>query len=425
MTFNPDKTLNRVGLACLGAVAALSACSMPGDPGMMARWGRASGDFAAATHRTAIVLDIDETLSHTDYFDLILQTGRERSRPVRGAREALGELAEHFDLVYLTSRPTYLLPDTANWLEQNGFPPGPVYTADRVAELLNVRRYKTRYLAELQKRHPNACIGIGDRSSDARAYRASGMISIIVNPDGDSHFSSHDVVLRSWADVAGFFEANAGFLGDLQRIRSAVREGRCAFEMPADLRLVRYDDVDDDHGRGKLNRALVKVFPNLRDDAEEQASGAAALRADRDLGEALRMAADRWPEARLADVGFARSGEETVARVELIDDDRLVEAAIDAENGRVLWTRDRNVPGDRLRAASAAATNQTGFDNAIDVASRRVDGRAYRARLRMKHDRPTYEICLLSRRGFWEVDVDARTGEIREVEREWRLVPLR
>lgn len=414
----------QVVLACASVLTTLSACSMPGDPFVSARWGKPSGDLSAAGHRTTIVLDIDDTLSHTDYFDLILQTGREKSRPLRGAGEAVRHLAEQFDLVYLTSRPTYLLPATASWLDRNGFPPGPVYTADRVAELLNVRRYKTRYLAELLKRHPHACIGIGDRSSDARAYRANGMVSVIVNPDEDSHFNSRDVVLRSWSDVAGFFNANAEFLGDPQRIRAAVQAGACPFVMPPELRLVRYDDADDDHGRGKFNRTLVRMFPHLRNDAERQASGAAALQVDCDLRQSVKMAAGKWPDARLAGANFARAGDHTVVKVELIHDEQLVEATLAADDGRLLDTRSRTASHKRLAAASRAAADDVDLAQAIDLASQRVDGRAYRVRLRMEYDRPTYEVSLLSRRGFWEVDVDAGTGSIQEVDRKWRLVPL-
>lgn len=419
-------TLLRSHFACWTLLAAAAAGCGPSSPHFVrfkSRPIQAPQPETGAVGRPVIVLDIDETLSHTDYFDLILQTGREKSRPLRGAKDALVHLSRDFDIVYLTSRPTYLLGETTAWLTDHGFPAGPVYTAGNVAELVSVRTYKTRYLARLLERHPTACIGIGDRGSDADAYRANGMIAIIVNPDEDSDFSSRDIVLRSWTDVDAFFQANARLLKDFRNVRQMVRDGKAAFEIPSHLELVRYDDADDDHGRGKLNRALLKVFPRLRRHADDQAAGAEAVAERRSLAEAIDLAAKRWPHARLMSVSLKTAGNQPVVHLRLIQDQQLITVTLDPVDGRVMSQRSETIPAEASRIAAGFDEHIT-FTQAVEIASERIDGHPYDVRLRMEYRRPTYEVSLLSRKGFWEIDVDAASGGIQEIDHEWRLVPL-
>lgn len=375
--------------------------------------------------RTAVVVDIDETLSDTDYFHLILRTGQEESRPLRHARETLLSLADDFDIIYLTCRPNYLFNDTRRWLVGHGFPDAPVHTANHLTDLLSPRRYKTRHLGELQKKHPNALIGIGDRASDGLAYQNNGMLSIIVNPDDDAHYSSRDVVLRSWKDVAQFFQANADLLQNQESMQRAVTTRRFAWHMPDSIRLVRYDDVDDSEARARLNRAILRVFPNLRDSAARQADGAAALADGCDLRAIFQTVTDRWPRARLVGVRLRRIGGKSVAEIRLIHNERVTLAVLNGRNGEQLWMESSPLGEDIARLmARTDRIPRLSFLEAIELASDRVDGHPYSIQLQSEYRRPTYEVALLCRRGFWEVDVDAASGNLQEVDRKWRLVPL-
>lgn len=420
---NQGKSLRAVVCTVFLLAVAGGGCTSAGPGFLTARAARIA-NAPAPSGRTVVVVDVDETLSDTDYFHLLLRTGHEDSEPLRGASATLNQLARDFEIVYLTSRPTYLLSDTREWLHKNKFPEGPVYTADEVAELVSQRRYKTRYMADLLKLYRNAYIGIGDRASDALAYRANNMLSIIVNPDEDSEFHSKDIVLQSWADVKVFFEANAQTLKDPQHVAQAARADRYAFVMPPGLRLVRYDDVDDDHGRGELNRVLLHLFPKLRRHARNQATAADVLASNSNLRDAIILTLDKWPDAHIIDVRLNRSEGQSVVEIKLAYQNRLVSAAFAENTGKLIRSENGPIPTHASHALELSEGPRISVVQALDIASEKVDGKAYQVELRMEYDRPVYEVSLLSRKGFWEIDVDAATGKVQEVAREWRLVPL-
>jgi len=172
--------------------------------------------------RITIAVDIDETISQTDYEELILRSRDGASDPFHGANRALRALAEDFQILYLTARPRFLLEKTRRWLAEHDFPPGPVFTAPGLRQAVRQSRFKSRVLARLRAEWPHLLIGIGDREGDADAYGANGMLTLIIHKSPESDHGLHSVYFKSWKDIAEFFDANRELLTDADMLRDVI-----------------------------------------------------------------------------------------------------------------------------------------------------------------------------------------------------------
>ncbi|WP_428265001.1 alkaline phosphatase D family protein [Haliangium sp.] len=135
--------------------------------------------------RAHIVLDVDRTLSTSG----ILKRG---SVPYVDAARVVRRLHEHFGVIYLTARPR-LLPHVGlvrDWLREHGFPASQVIMMLSLWDVLPWRhgKYKTRMINHMIARQQHTpVIGIGDRSTDAEAYRAHQLIPIIIADDDERY----------------------------------------------------------------------------------------------------------------------------------------------------------------------------------------------------------------------------------------------
>ena len=125
--------------------------------------------------------------------------------------------------MYLTGRPRSLLDRTRQWLEENEYPAGPVITAPSLRQAMHARTFKLHALHALRENWPNMLIGIGDRPSDAAAYGASEMLTLITSPKRDTEYGVHAIMLRNWKTIGRFFEANRATLADPQRLREVIK----------------------------------------------------------------------------------------------------------------------------------------------------------------------------------------------------------
>jgi uncharacterized HAD superfamily protein len=103
---------------------------------------------------------------------------------VPGSVQCLQELAQRYALVYIGARPAHTLPVTKEWLEQMGFPAGPVYLGETQAERLAL-------VKDLCARFDFSA-GIGDRWDDNELHLEIGCLSIILQ----EHAGAWDRVLR-------------------------------------------------------------------------------------------------------------------------------------------------------------------------------------------------------------------------------------
>ncbi|MBU7024992.1 MAG: L-2-amino-thiazoline-4-carboxylic acid hydrolase [Theionarchaea archaeon] len=95
-----------------------------------------------------------------------------KDRPVQGSVQWLQELSSHYTIVYLGARPASTLLYTEAWLENMGFPKGPVF----LAETLEERRTLVQEVSE----RFDIIAGIGDRWDDNELHGEIGCLSIIV-----------------------------------------------------------------------------------------------------------------------------------------------------------------------------------------------------------------------------------------------------
>jgi len=175
--------------------------------------------------RTVVIVDIDGTICRTDYEDVVFDGEDDESKPVPMSRRVLMALAEDCNIGYLTVRPQFLLDKTRQWLAAKGYPRGPVFVAPSARKVLERRRYKTEALRRLRHDWPNVLIGIGNTDSDAYAYGANEMLTVIVGREPDDDFGRHAFVFGDWEAAGGFWAANRALFASPNRLARVIREG--------------------------------------------------------------------------------------------------------------------------------------------------------------------------------------------------------
>lgn len=172
--------------------------------------------------RVIVVVDIDDTISRTDFDDVIFDETDEDSRPLADAPRVLRTIADDFHVVYLTARPVFLLDKTRGWLRRNEFPDGPVLVSHRKRDLIRQGAYKRRALKRLRETWPAMLVGIGDRKGDAEAYGANGMLTLILNPGEDDDFGGHALRMANWRAIEALFKVNRGLLMSPEHLRDVI-----------------------------------------------------------------------------------------------------------------------------------------------------------------------------------------------------------
>jgi phosphatidate phosphatase PAH1 len=127
-------------------------------------------------------------------------------QPNEGAPAALTTLrGRNYLPVYLTARGRIFTEDTRRWLDDHGFPRGPLRLAPTIVTLPGAATtaYKSDTLAELESSGLVVAIGIGNRATDSDAYRS-------VNVPGDRiflkqpEFAAEDAPVIARGDAVGF-----------------------------------------------------------------------------------------------------------------------------------------------------------------------------------------------------------------------------
>jgi hypothetical protein len=176
--------------------------------------------------RVVIAVDVDQTIERTRYRNLLPLRPEDESDPVKRSAETLRKLAEDFHIVYLSGRPRFLLDRTRDWLREREFPDGPVVTAKGVRNMLRPGEFKRKRLDQLRDDWPTLLIGIGDQPSDAEAYGANRMLTLIVSDQDPSEFGPHALVFGNWKALSRFFEANREVLMKPEPLREAIKGQR-------------------------------------------------------------------------------------------------------------------------------------------------------------------------------------------------------
>jgi hypothetical protein len=157
--------------------------------------------FAVTPDIPILVCDIDHTIADVGTVGFL--TARPRSvPPVQGSAEALRELSARFLVVYLTARDDSFRDATLSWLQEKGFPEGPVFFSDlsKSVYLGSARRFKTEQLAAWRAAGLNLQAGVGDRAEDAESYLANGMKAFILG-SGRADLIPDAVRVGSWQEI--------------------------------------------------------------------------------------------------------------------------------------------------------------------------------------------------------------------------------
>jgi hypothetical protein len=171
--------------------------------------------------RTAVAVDVDDTISETDYGALFLTDLDTTSPHFEHSPQAVQAMASHFTIVYLSARPRWLHEKTKVWLDAHGFPPGPILHASRFEACFHQERYKREMLAEFQQSFPNLLIGVGDKTVDDLAYGHNRMLAVILEKQSDG-YRDHCVVLPDWRRVEEFFIEHRESLANASRLQRFI-----------------------------------------------------------------------------------------------------------------------------------------------------------------------------------------------------------
>ena len=185
-----------------------------------------------------IIVDLDKTVVASG-FQAVLVGGAE---PMPGAAEVLGELGRDHIIVYLTHWPDLFGPKSKAWLQEHGFPPGPLLLSTLQTFVKGSGAYKTGRLEDIRARFSRVEMGIGDKISDALAYHENGMQAFLILPIPDelTPAGRDDLVeqlrplpdtiqvVQDWSQIAAFFKEDQRYPAartiDLLQQQS-VREG--------------------------------------------------------------------------------------------------------------------------------------------------------------------------------------------------------
>ena len=181
--------------------------------------------------RVVIAVDIDNTISATDYDRLILWKKPTGSPPIPGALETLTQLAEHYNIMYLTGRPHFLLEKTRAWLDEYKFPPAPIVMAPTLPKAARPTKFKRKTLAAWRDQWPNLLIGIGNREGDTEAYAPNHMLPLIVLSEAETKHYVSDVVFTDWNAAREFFTANKQTLTDPKNLAEVI-QGKILLPQP-------------------------------------------------------------------------------------------------------------------------------------------------------------------------------------------------
>ncbi len=134
--------------------------------------------WALKANQRVVVFDVDGTLTQGDEALVEQLLSKTNPQPRRGAAKVANRLAAGGALiVYITGRPSLFAGMTRSWLDQHGFPLGPLRTTTRAEEATGdgVRKFKLGVLRMLQRKGARIERAYGNAVTDICAYAAAGI----------------------------------------------------------------------------------------------------------------------------------------------------------------------------------------------------------------------------------------------------------
>lgn len=147
--------------------------------------------------KPTVVVDIDQTLSTASKWQVI--QGDMDAPPLEGAPAILTELMAEYEVVYVTARIKKFQRYTRAWLAKFGLPRRPIYFMDfKKYPTYDEAQYKIDTIGPIREIFPGTTLGIGDKKSDAEAYRHHGLRALIL---GDAGGVAGAEEVADWAEI--------------------------------------------------------------------------------------------------------------------------------------------------------------------------------------------------------------------------------
>ncbi|MDY6913779.1 MAG: hypothetical protein SVT52_04920 [Planctomycetota bacterium] len=122
------------------------------------------------------IIDLDHTVVESSFFRVLVGG----AKPMTDSARVAKLIARRYGLIYLTHRPDLLTRKSKLWLQDNGYPRGPLLVSELKQAFGDSGKFKTTKLKDIRKAFPGVRIGIGDKLSDAQAYVDNGMKAYLI-----------------------------------------------------------------------------------------------------------------------------------------------------------------------------------------------------------------------------------------------------
>lgn len=155
-----------------------------------------------------VITDIDGTLtlSDSELFSQI-SDGNYKPKQNTGADRLMKAWAEKgYQPVYLTARPHLFRSETRAWLEEQGFPAGPIITANQLVFGNSARTYKGTWVKRIQEELGWViAAAYGNADSDINAYEDGGILKELTFIIGE-HAGTSGTMPIAGADFSGHIQ---------------------------------------------------------------------------------------------------------------------------------------------------------------------------------------------------------------------------
>lgn len=250
------------------------------------------------------------------------------------------------------------------------------------------------------------------------AYVANGMLALVVNPRPSATYDERAVVLKDWRAIEAFFEEHGGSLREPEALRVPYGIGGAPLD-PSTVRTQPEVDLSLLFEIPVLVPTLLVESLVKAEVSHEQSEARRALeQVTTPFPQVLCQIAARFGEDKLLKLRLATKRGTAVYVVTFLRESRVCEVKLDRALETLDKAREVVWMADQDNAVAARAQACLTFSEALSRSTKEVDGRVYGIELEMDDNRPTYETALMGLGRFLEIEVDAATGEVIEIEDE-------
>ncbi|MCZ6691987.1 MAG: hypothetical protein O7H41_20560 [Planctomycetota bacterium] len=155
--------------------------------------------LAISEQKPILICDIDHTVADISSLKFMI-TPNDEVEALPGAADALHQIAESYQVIYLTGRDDTFMKKTKEWMRIKEIPRAPIFFWDFLgAPSQSHARYKKEQIAGFKKKWSNIQIGVGDNKGDAKAYLENGLRAYILGEEED--LPDGTVRVSSWKDL--------------------------------------------------------------------------------------------------------------------------------------------------------------------------------------------------------------------------------